>query len=120
MGDARSGYRTGIGRSLAAVAWQAGPRRHRKSAALGAGTCEFWISTSTIRPWQNRSWSRTPCSTWRECCRTRVHRDLLKELLDQGLERAVQPRRMSSKIRVSMGEDCWKQDALRDGGSHGT
>jgi hypothetical protein len=34
--------------------------------------------------WQNRSLSRTPCSTWRECCRTRVHRDLLKELLDQG------------------------------------
>ena len=69
-------------------AHRAGPRRHRKSAALRAGTCEFWISTSTIRPWQNRSWSRTPCSTWRECCRTRVHRDLLKELLDQWLERA--------------------------------
>jgi len=44
------------------VAWQAGPRRHRKNAAVRAGTCEFWISTSTIRPWQNRSWSRRPCS----------------------------------------------------------
>ena len=54
------------------VAWQAGPRRHRKNAAVRAGTCEFWISTSTIRPWQNRSWSRRPCSAWRECCRTRV------------------------------------------------
>jgi hypothetical protein len=40
---------------------------------------------------------------------------LLKELLDQGLERAVQRRRMSSKIRISMGENCGKQDAFRDG-----
>jgi Plasmid pRiA4b ORF-3-like protein len=29
------------------VAWQAGPRRHRKNAAFRAGTCEFWISTSS-------------------------------------------------------------------------
>ena len=54
------------------VAWQVGPRRHRKSAAVRAGTCEFWISTSTIRPWQNRSWSRRPCNAWRKRCRTRV------------------------------------------------
>jgi hypothetical protein len=47
-GSARSGCRTGIGRSLAAVAWQAGPRSHRKSAALRAGTCEFWISTNLL------------------------------------------------------------------------
>jgi hypothetical protein len=55
-----------------AVAWQVGPRRHRKSAAVRAGTCEFWISTSTIRPWQNRNWSRRPCNAWRKRCRTRV------------------------------------------------
>ena len=43
------------------------------------------------------------------------HRDLLKELLDQWLERAAQRRRMSSKIRISMGENCGKQDTFRDG-----
>jgi hypothetical protein len=48
MGGSRSGYRTGIGRSMAAPVL--GPRRHRKSAAVRAGTFEFWISTSSIRP----------------------------------------------------------------------
>ena len=40
---------------------------------------------------------------------------LAQELLDQGLERAVQRRRMSSKIGISMGENCGKQEAFRDG-----
>src|SRR5262249_8147962 len=48
LGGSCSGYRTGIGRSMAGPVL--GPRRHRKSAAVRAGTCEFWISTSTIRP----------------------------------------------------------------------
>ena len=63
------------------VAWQAGPRRHRKNAAVRAGTCEFWISASTIRPWQNRSWSRRPCGI-AGVLPDRGHRDLLKELLE--------------------------------------
>ena len=78
------------------VAWQAGPRRHRKSAAVRAGTCEFWISTSTIRPWQNRSWSRRPCSASRECCRTGSSR------LAQGVarSRAGEGRTTAQRIRT--------------------
>ena len=65
-----------------------GPRRHRKSAAVRAGTCEFWIKY--YPPVTEQELVEKALQRIAGALPDQGHRDLLKELLDQGLERAVQ------------------------------
>ena len=90
MGDSRSGYRTGKGRSLAAPLLGRPGRdatgRMRRSARVHANSGSAQVlSARAEQELVEKALQRIA-----GVLPDRGHRDLLKELLDQGLEKAVQ------------------------------